>query len=44
MLKLQNVKLLTKKTIKAILDVAANCKQIGGTDWEKAQKLRDSHS
>jgi len=25
------------KTITAILDVAMKCKQIGGTDWEKAQ-------
>jgi hypothetical protein len=35
--KIAEREITNQKTIKAILDVAANCKQIGGTDWEKAQ-------
>ena len=35
--KIQEREITNQKTIAAILDVAANCKQIGGTDWEKAQ-------
>ena len=35
--KIQECEITNQKTIAAILDVAANCKQIGGTDWEKAQ-------
>jgi hypothetical protein len=35
--KIKEREITNQKTITAILDVAANCKQIGGTDWEKAQ-------